>query len=316
MSSIEKALERLITKKNGPTPEFTAGQVQEADDDNEASFDADEHATPDLKSEAIIPAVEKSIKKPARRKKKICHLDLIKLKQAGYLTPGSDNKRLADEYRIIKRPLLLNAFGKGAAPVDKGNLIAITSAYAGEGKTFTSLNLALSIAMELDTTILLVDTDVIKMSLTKMLGLENEPGLMDVLLGKSKDVGDVILATDIPGLKVIPAGSHHERPTELLASVNMRKLTRELSERYSDRVILFDAPPLLATTEANVVTHLMGQIMLIVEAGSTPDDAVKSAVEQLDIDKKVVGLILNKSRYFKGSGYDGGYYGSREEALK
>jgi exopolysaccharide/PEP-CTERM locus tyrosine autokinase len=272
--------------------------------------------TADAINQADSEMTQEPVKKVAKRKRKICHLDLIKLKQAGYLTPGSDNKRLADEYRIIKRPLLHNAFGKGAAPVEKGNLIAITSAYSGEGKTFTSLNLALSIAMELDTTILLIDTDVIKMSLTKMLGLQNEPGLIDILQDRSKDPGDVILSTDIPGLKIIPAGSHHERPTELLASVNMRKITRELSERYSDRIIVFDAPPLLATTEASVVTHLMGQVMLVVEAGSTPDDAIKNAVAQLDTDKKVVGMILNKSRYSKGSGYDGGYYGSREDAVK
>lgn len=314
MSSIEKALERLITKKGGNV-EFTAGVVQETLTDNEVSARQHGQVTSDSDLQVEDTDFEETASVSTGQKKKICHLDLGKLKQAGYLIPGSDNKRLADECRIIKRPLLRNAFGKGAAPIEKGNLIAVTSAYSGEGKTFTSLNLALSIATEMDTTILLIDSDVIKKSLSKMLGLQNEPGLIDILRDKNLDPGNVILSTDIPGLKVIPAGSTHDHPTELLASVNMRKVTRELSERYADRIILFDAPPLLATTEASVVTHLMGQVMLVVEAGTTSEDAIKSAVEQLNTDKKVVGMILNKSRNSNGSNYYGGY-GSGDEETK
>ncbi|EGV51906.1 XrtA-associated tyrosine autokinase [Candidatus Endoriftia persephone] len=227
----------------------------------------------------------------------------------GYLTPNSDNQVVWEEYRVIKRPLLINAFGKGAAPVERGNIILVTSSVPGEGKTFTSFNLAMSIATELDSTILMVDGDVLRSSLSKLVGAEDKPGLLDVLEDPDVELGDVILGTQIPKLKILPAGTRHKHSTELLASDSMDKLIAELGERYPDRIVLIDAPPMLATTEASVLTMKVGQIVMVVEAGRTPVEAVNESIERIDANK-VLGLVLNKSRVKSGSQYYGGYYGS------
>jgi len=243
----------------------------------------------------------------------ICRLDFETLRKQGYLTPSSSQSQLAEEMRLLKRPLLRNAFGKGAAPVRHGNLIAITSSLPGEGKTFTTLNLAMSMAMEMDTTVLMVDSDVVKPSMTRLLKMEQEPGLIDVLAHPELDLGSVIIPTDMPKLRVIPAGRRHSHSTELLASEEMERVALELSERYPDRVVLFDAPPLLVTSQAGVLTHLAGQVLVVVEAGRTSQAAIKEAVAHLDQDK-VIGMVLNKNRRgLGGDYYYGGYYGSYGE---
>jgi len=316
MSSIEKAIERLIAKNKQEKAEDNTsfGTVEDiAGANNETVTEIP--ATAASKVIDANPVVETSSSRIEKNiapevtpsEKKICHMDYARLDEAGFLTPNSKRNKLSEEYRIIKRPILKNAFNLGAAPVENGNLVVVTSATAGEGKTYTSLNLATSIAMELDTTILLVDLDIIKRSLTMQLGLENELGFMDILKDPSKDMSDVIMGTDLSRLKVLPAGQLPKNPTELLASGRMRSLIKEMAERYSDRIILFDAPPLLETTEASVIISLMGQVLVVVEAGGVPTDVLKTAVSQIGQDK-VIGMILNKARY-ANSGYYGGYYG-------
>lgn len=238
----------------------------------------------------------------------VCHLNMKSLEAQGYLTPDSLRSQAAEEYRMIKRPLLMNALGKGVVPVDRGNIIMVTSALPGEGKTFNALNLAMSMAMELDSTVLLVDADVVKPALSRTLGLDNRPGLTDVLIDSKVDLSDVIVGTDLPKLKVIPAGRTHSHSTELLASEQMQRIANELSQRYPDRIILLDTPPLLVTSQASVLTHLVGQILLVVEAGRTPHSAVTEAVSLLD-SSKVIGVTLNKGGRSLSRDYYGGYYG-------
>jgi len=240
--------------------------------------------------------------------KPVCHFDVEALREAGYLTSAEENSQFAEEYRLIKRPLLANAFGKGAAPVAQGNLIMVTSTVPGEGKTFTAMNLALSIALERDTTVLLIDGDVINPQLSRLLAVNNEPGLMNVLDNPSVKLGDVIINTDVPKLRIMSSGNSSVHGTELLASDEMARVTRELSERYPDRVVIFDAPPFLNTTQARVLAGYTGQVMMVVEAGSTNKNAIIEATSQLD-KSKVIGLILNKSKV-TNKGFYGGYFGS------
>jgi exopolysaccharide/PEP-CTERM locus tyrosine autokinase len=229
----------------------------------------------------------------------------------GYFGP-----ELSDEYRRIKRPLLSNAFGKSASLVDHGNLILVTSSVMGEGKTTTSVNLALSIAQERDHTVLLVDCDVVKKGVSRMLGVSGMPGLIDVLEDDYFTVGDALLRTDIPELSVLAAGKRHEYVTELLASQRMSNLVEEMSSRYDDRVIIFDAPPLLPTPQTQVLASLVGQIVFVIEAGQTPQSAVEEALDMIRGDKPI-GLVLNKSAgSFGRSGYYYGYYGSDDEKKK
>lgn len=244
--------------------------------------------------------------------KPVYQLNFRDLSREGFLTPDTANKKIIDEYRAIKRPILSNAFGKGVGVVERGNLVMVVSALPAEGKTFTSFNLAMSIAMEKDTTVLLVDSDIIKRSLTHMLGLGDRPGLTDVLLNQNLSLGDVLVKTNMPKLSIIPAGKTHMHSTELLASQDMETTAAELSHRYPDRIVLFDAPPLLVTTEAQVLTRLAGQVMVVVEAGKTEQNMVQEAVGLLE-NNKIIGMILNKSRSSMGGGYYGsgyGHYGS------
>jgi exopolysaccharide/PEP-CTERM locus tyrosine autokinase len=241
---------------------------------------------------------------------KLVKLDLSGLKDAGLVDPLSKQiNRTTEEFRRIKRPLLMNVRGEGASVVPNANMIMVTSALAGEGKTFTSINLAMSIAIEMDKTVLLVDADVAKPDVTARLGVEAEKGLIDVLLDDGLTLSDVLLRTDIPKLTLLPSGSRHVHSTELLASERMRQLTLELSSRYSDRIVIFDSPPLLLASEARVLAGLMGQVVMVVEESITRQNAVKEAVEMLQ-DNEIVGIVMNKGKRSSGDeGYGGYGYG-------
>ncbi|MCG7917634.1 MAG: XrtA-associated tyrosine autokinase [Candidatus Thiodiazotropha taylori] len=315
MSSIEKAIERLEKSKAEKKsvdrsavevePEKTA-TPEAAPSETVAASQPVEEKVSAAAEEKASPAVEETVNESIEEAQRI-NLDYEALSSNGFIVPHSGNKQLSEEYRIIKRPLIRNALGKGAAPITHGNLVSIASSLPSEGKTFTAMNLALSIATELDTTVLLIDGDVLKYSLSRLLGIQNEPGLIDLLSQKECNVSDVIIHTQIPRLKLIAAGHRSEKSTELLASKEMERLLDELSNRYSDRIIIFDSSPILATSEAAVLNQHMGQILLVVEAGETPVDAIKDSLSRLD-QEKAIGLVLNKSREDKGSNYYGTYY--------
>ena len=232
-------------------------------------------------------------------------LDLVALEAAGILTPHAPRSAMADEYRVIKRPLISNALNRGAAVVVHGNLIMITSALAGEGKTYSSVNLAMSIASELDHTVMLVDADVARPSVLKLLGLPPGPGLLDVLEGKA-DVPSVLLRTNVDKLTILPSGTPHARATELLASDAMTSLLEDLATRYSDRIVIFDSPPLLLTTESRVLATHMGQIVIVVNAGRTSQSDVMHALSTIE-SCPVRMMMLNKARTDGPAGYGYGY---------
>lgn len=235
------------------------------------------------------------------------------LRDAGLLAPTEQHSQIADQYRIIKRPLLDNAAGKGAYQAHDANMIMVTSALAGDGKTFNCINLALSMAAEKDKTVLLVDADVGKPHISNHFGLENRPGLIDLLTDNCRDVSELILKTSVSQLTLLPAGRYDEHATELLASRRMASIIDKLSMTYRDRIVIFDSPPLLVTSEARVLASSMGQIVLIVCAGSTPQDAVTTAIESLGPDK-AISIIMNRSSEGFGSYRYGGYgygYGNR-----
>jgi receptor protein-tyrosine kinase len=249
-------------------------------------------------------------------------VNLARLKQAGALTPDAGRSKIAEEYRLIKRPLLVNAFGHGnTPPIPNGNLIMVTSSVPGEGKSFTAINLAISMATELESTVLLIDADVTKSSVVRYLGLEADRGLLDVLRDPSIQLADVMIKTDIAKLTVLPSGRSFSHATELLASSAMKEFVKDISSRYRDRIIIFDCPPLLATSEASVLATYMGQIVFVVEAERTPQEAVKDALSHLT-DCEHVGLVLNKAPtrtgggdyYGYGYGYGGyGEYGQQQK---
>lgn len=242
-----------------------------------------------------------------RRIAKRVELDLTKLREAGMVTPNAARSSVAEEFRAIKRALLLQAFQEPRVSSRPNNLIMVTSSVPGEGKTFCAVNLAISIAMELDRTVLLVDADVARPSIPHLLGLPPAAGLMDVLLTPELDLADVLLRTNVDTLSILPAGSSHRNATELLASQAMIRLLHELANRYPDRVVIFDSPPLLLTSEARVLAHQMGQIVVVVEAETTSQRTLQSSLRHLESCSNV-SLIYNKAKSFSGEEAYGYYY--------
>lgn len=230
-------------------------------------------------------------------------IDLAALQLHGLLSPDSD-ARLAEEYRIIKRPLLSNADSQ--APVALGNLLMVTSALSGEGKTFTCVNLSLSLAQEEDWDVVLVDADCSRPRLTQLLSAEEEPGLLDLLREPELSFESVVMPTDVPGVSFLPVGSRRSHSSELLASRRMRELCIEISAKDPQRVALFDSAPLLLTSEAPILASQVGQIVLVVRSNNTPREAVVSALDIFD-EEKPVSCILNMQSGSLGSVY--GYYG-------
>lgn len=248
------------------------------------------------------------INKAADTKKTVkrIEVDLENLHRKGVVTLHHTKSEIAEQFRLIKRPLLANAFNPDSG-VKNGNLIMVTSSLSGEGKSFCSLNLAMSIAMEMDHRVLLVDADVARPSIPATLGFSpEEPGLLDMLRDSQLSISDVMMKTNIKKLTLIPAGRRHTHATELLASQSMHSILVELAQRYHDRVVIFDSPPLLLTSEARVLASQMGQIVLVVEAERTTQQTVKEALQQIEACD-VVNLIYNKAKAHGSTGYYGYY---------
>lgn len=254
-------------------------------------------AEPELAVEPVLPAAApvKSRKHTTRK----VDLDLNRMRDMGMVTAAGGRTLLVEDFRIIKRPLLKRAFAEPELDQPPGNLIMITSSVPGEGKTYCAINLAMSIAMELDHTVLLIDADVARPSVLRTLGLPAQRGLMDILLDEKLDLSDVMLRTNVDTLSILPAGTSTPRATELLASQTMKAFVYEIANRYPDRIVIFDSPPLLLTSEAHVLASHMGQIVLVVESETTTQHAVKESLRQLEGCSNV-NMIYNKTREFPG----------------
>ena len=247
---------------------------------------------------------------PAVQSRRV-EIDFDALTQAGIVSPLAPRSQIADQYRVIKRPLIANAMGKGASIIANGNLIMVTSALPGEGKSFTAINLAMSIATELDNTVMLVDADVARPSVMKVLGLPAGPGLLDLVQDDSLELSSVLLKTNIDKLTILPSGTPHDRATELLASDAMVRLLDDMAKRYTDRIIIFDSPPLLLTTEARVLASHMGQVVVVVRAGHTLQADVKQALSNIEgcpvklmLLNQATSLFKNYATYGYGYGYE------------
>jgi exopolysaccharide/PEP-CTERM locus tyrosine autokinase len=268
-------------------------------------------ATPDeqpaelLATRIIDPAVI------AAELPRVIQIDRARLQADGHLPPDKLERLVANQFRHIKRPLIKNAFGKGAEPVPSGHLVMVTSSLPGEGKTFSSINLAFSLAREKDLQVLLIDADVAKQHLSRIFGIDEAPGLLNALADDSIDVESLILPTSVKGLSLLPSGQCAEEDvaTELLASSRMDEIATRIGARRAHQIALFDSPPLLLTNESRVLASLMGQILLVVRAGVTPQQAVMEAIGYVE-EEKPIGLVLNQAKsHAPGSYYGYGSYG-------
>lgn len=237
-------------------------------------------------------------------------IDRSALRAAGYLPDENQGRRFADEYRQIKRPILDKAFATQGAPApDPGlRLIMMASALPGDGKTFTSINLAFSLSRERDYGVVLVDADVAKPHISSIFGVAEEDGLLDALGDANLDPTKLVLATDVNGLSILPAGRVREGATELLSSNRMTEVARQLLAAYPRRIILFDSSPLVVSSESRALAAKAGQIVMVVRAGKTPHHAVREALDALDQHGNI-SLVLNQGRRSLMDGYYGYSYG-------
>ena len=282
-------IERLSQKYDKPKADVTP---EMPDDDEPASLiERAEPAANETDEPALPPIDFSDLGRPgpefgspaAPSSAPFAELNFERLARAGLIVPGREKTLTTEEFRVIKRPLLLNA----AARVSGGghrldHVILVTSARPGEGKTFTSINLAMSMATERDLNVMLVDADIMRHDLLNRLGVQADLGLLDVLQDPQLDISDVLIKTNIPNLTILPGGKHRTNSTELFASQEMGQLIHDMAMRYDDRIILFDTPPLLVSSEASALALHVGQVLVVVESGVTPQSAIDQAISLID----------------------------------
>ena len=299
MSLVERAIKKLQDAKQSPAatlpPSAYSRQVAAA------SLVAREPAAIPASADGLV-ALEK-----LPHSGRIAKIDKDALRSMELLPPVNVQRQIASQYQLIKRPLIAAAIGKNEPALPNGRTIMLTSALPGEGKTFTSINLALSLALEKDVEVLLVDADVAKPHVSRIFGLEAEPGLLDLLADGNLQPESFIVDTDVPNLMLMSAGTHAADATELLASRRMDEVVAQLTAAEPRRIVLLDSPPLMLASEARALVAHAGQIVLVVRADSTSQQAVLDAIDAIG-EGHPVSLILNQSSSPPSAGYYG--YGS------
>ena len=273
---------------------------------------------PEVVAEVEAPAFrpEREPKPVPRTGRRYASIDRVALREGGMLVPGGQITAMVEEFRMVKRQLLLTARAvaakDGASAADRARMILVCSARPDEGKTFCAINLALSMAAEKDMEILLVDADFAKPDVLDRLGLPEGPGLLDALTGTVANVEDCILDTDVPQLSVLPAGTRTNNDTELLASDRARAILNGLATAHPRRIVIFDSPPALAASPAAVLAAQVGQVMLVVRADRTSENDLREAVSVLD-GCEHIQLLLNSVSFQPGGRRFGNYYGEAGE---
>ena len=313
MSTIEKALDKLGTMSQTTA----AGQAAEAVEISPNTTEVGAAATvvePEIEEATTAAAPQTRVvateaESPAKSSRQMLNIDLASLSERNFVSMATERRLIYEEFRVIKRKLINNAFGSLSTTLKHPNLILVTSSRPGEGKTFTSVNLALSIALEQDKTVLLVDADVLRPNVSRTLEISTQLGLTDYLSSNDVDVADIIYSTNVERLKIITAGKPHHLSTELLASDKMLELVQEFASRYPDRIVIFDAPPLLGVNETCVMAGMCGQAVVVLEENKTKLHELDKALSLLP-KELAVGFVINKAYYSrdKGYGYGYGYY--------
>tara|TARA_R110002167_G_scaffold196935_3_gene399960 strand:- start:797 stop:1732 length:936 start_codon:yes stop_codon:yes gene_type:complete len=306
VNSIEKALLKQQNKDVAKeAPNVVQPEVTKSDNSIERAEQlavknkVDKTVTPDAPNAPITPLSQGDAA--------YIEIDLEKLNAKGFVSSTSSRQLINEEYRAIKRKIIDNAFGPLSKSLTNSNIIMVTSSRPGEGKTFTAINLALSIALEQDKTVLLVDADVLRPNVMRTLELKNEVGLMEFLLGEKNNLSEILCKTNVPNLRIISAGKSHHLSTELLASEKMYEAVEELANRYSDRIIIVDTPPLLGINETAILANLAGQAIVVTEENKTKLSDIQKAVSQLN-PEMAIGFVVNKSQDANSDGTGYGYY--------
>lgn len=239
---------------------------------------------------------------------RVAAIDRVMLAERGMIVPGAAVTALAEEFRLVKRQLLLTARTIAETNPRLSRSILVCSAAPDDGKTFCAINLALSLAAEKDMEILLVDGDFGKPDVLSTLGIETDgPGLLDALADPAVDVEDCIVTTDVPQLSVLPCGTRTHGDTELLTSDHARTVLDRLAGNSARRIVIYDSPPALAASPASVLAGQVGQVILVVRADRTSEADLRDAVALLD-GCSDVQLLLNAVAFQTGGRRYGNYY--------
>lgn len=297
MSIVEKAIEKLQAARAAPRPVTPA-------------------PPPSVPARAPAAVSLPMVARPVRERttggtREILQLDLSWLRSRGLLPSEDANAQVMDECRRIKWPLLAKAFGRDTPSIERGNVIMIASCVPNEGKTFMATTLAMTIAMERDCTVLLIDGDAAKPNITRDFRMEGRPGLIEALAGDSIDAEELVVDTSVAGLSFLPAGHRNPRAPELFASQRMDEVAARLAANDRNRIIIIDSSPLLATNEAQALAHVVGQILVVVRASHTLQPILREALGLLDATK-AISLMLNQTEPSFGQ-YYGGYYGYEKQ---
>ncbi|MBT0669126.1 capsular biosynthesis protein [Novosphingobium profundi] len=306
---------KIVRNDNAPTPSAPEGPVVPAAP--EASAPPPRRRASDVDPALAAPAapiapapepVEEPVVFAATRHP----VDRTRLAENGLIVPEGQVTALLEEFRIVKRQILLQAADlrrqKAGAIAQR---VLISSPHPGEGKTYCALNLALSIAAEKESEVLLVDADFAKPSILSMLGLPGGPGLMDALIDETLDVADCVLGTDVPGLWVLPAGEDTNTDSEYLSSSRTTRVLDRLTQGSPQRIVIFDSPPALAASPAAELAKRVGQAIVIVRADKTGHGALEDAIKLLDGCPNVQ-LLLNGAMFSPSGRRFGSYYGYKD----
>jgi exopolysaccharide/PEP-CTERM locus tyrosine autokinase len=299
MSLVERALKKLQeaklagTSATGRHPVITPATAPAVTPSARAAVPRGERPMEPVETSRVVP------------------INRVALRAMDLLPPVDLERQITSQYQHIKRPLVASVLSRNPALGAAPHVIMMASALPGEGKTFTSINLALSLAVEKDIEVLLVDADVRKPHVSRIFGVEHERGLIDLLIDNNLRATQVILRTDVPGLSIMPAGRVMETATELLASGRMADVVAQLAAPDGRRIVLFDSPPLLLSTESHALATSAGQVVLVVRAEVTAQQAVRDAIDAVGTGKPV-SLILNQTSSPPSAGYFG--YGSYGDA--
>ncbi len=232
-------------------------------------------------------------------------VDRALLAHHGLIIPDGPVTGLLEEFRIVKRQLLKAA---RADATGMARRILVCSPLPGEGKTYCATNLALAIAAERDCEVVLVDADVAKPSILSLLGLPKGPGLMDALANPTIKLEDCVIATDIAGLFVLPAGNQTNADSEYLAAAHTAEVLAGLTQGAPDRLVIFDSPPALAASPAADLANHVGQALVVTRADRTGQSALEDALTLLS-NCPDIKLLLNDAHFSPSGRRFGSYYG-------
>lgn len=298
---VERAAERLL---QAGVLEGSAAQLLEPGRDNSPADDMPRLAAvalpqplPQIDPQGGVLVAEPSGRDVAEAREHVVSperpvIDMATLQRAGLFDWTRGRSRISEEFRLAQRQLLRTAFSPNAE-AGFSNLLLVTSARPGEGKSFTSLNLACSVALQGDHHVLLIDSDAKRDSICQALGLGDAPGILDLASDPTLDASRLILHTEIEHLSILPVGQERGRSSELFASREMTQLVQRLGRRYSDRLVILDAAPCLSTSDPAALAPIVGQILFVVEAERTQRDEVEAALDLVQACPQIM-MLLNK----------------------